>query len=214
MSSFSLASVYSSFQMALDAPWKLRNEIGRLASWPVAWFTLYSSGVNFSPGWKLYGLPIIQRHRGSKVVFGKDAELRSQPRSNPLSPFHPVVLSTRTKTAEIRVGASVGMTGGALIAAEKIIIGDRVTIGANATLIDTDFHPLLADERQKDSTAGQSRPIEIGDDVFIGTQVLILKGTKIGARSVVGAGSVVSGEFPADVIIAGNPASIIRRLTK
>lgn len=51
----------------------------------------------------------------------------------------------------------------------------------------------------------------IGDDVFIGTNCIILKGVTIGARSIIAAGSVVTKSIPADCIAGGNPAKIIRR---
>ena len=59
---------------------------------------------------------------------------------------------------------------------------------------------------------GVSKPIVIEDDVFIGANCLILKGVTIGARSIVAAGSVVTRSVPADCIVGGNPARIIRRL--
>lgn len=59
---------------------------------------------------------------------------------------------------------------------------------------------------------GVSKPIVIEDDVFIGANCLILKGVTIGARSIVAAGSVVTRSVPADCIVGGNPARIIKRL--
>jgi galactoside O-acetyltransferase len=63
-----------------------------------------------------------------------------------------------------------------------------------------------------DPASGASAPVIIEDDVFIGTQVMILKGTRIGKGSVVGAGSVVAGEIPPQVLVAGNPAQVLRQL--
>ena len=56
----------------------------------------------------------------------------------------------------------------------------------------------------------KKRPIIIGDGCFIGSNSIILKGTNLGKNCVVGAGSVVSSSFPDNVIIAGNPATIIK----
>ena len=55
-------------------------------------------------------------------------------------------------------------------------------------------------------------PVEIGENVFMGMSVKVLKGVTIGADSVIGAGSVVTSPIPAGVIAAGNPARVIREL--
>lgn len=61
----------------------------------------------------------------------------------------------------------------------------------------------------------KSAPIEIGDDVLVGANVIILKGVSIGPRSIVAAGSVVTkGIYPADSLIGGNPAKVFRQLGK
>ncbi|MCA9996320.1 MAG: acyltransferase [Anaerolineales bacterium] len=138
--------------------------------------------------------------------------MRSGYATNPLAPNHPVVLSTRTPNARIQIGKDCGFTGATLVAAESIVIGDRVLVGANSTIVDTDFHPLHPHERMLDILNGQHKPIFIEDDVFIGMNCLILKGVRIGRGSVVGAGSVVVSDVPAGVIVAGNPAKIVRTL--
>lgn len=58
----------------------------------------------------------------------------------------------------------------------------------------------------------KNKPIEIDDDVLIGSYSIILKGVHIGARSVIGAGSVVTKDIPADCIAAGNPCRVIKQL--
>jgi acetyltransferase-like isoleucine patch superfamily enzyme len=98
------------------------------------------------------------------------------------------------------------------VAEDRIVIGDRVTVGANSSIVDTDFHPIDAQQRQADPNAGKTAPIVIEDDVFIGMECLILKGAHIGAGSVIGARSVVTGHIPPGVIAAGSPARVIRRL--
>jgi acetyltransferase-like isoleucine patch superfamily enzyme len=58
----------------------------------------------------------------------------------------------------------------------------------------------------------QTAPVTIEDDVWIGAQCIILKGVTIGARSIIGAGSVVTKDIPADCVAAGNPCRIIKEL--
>ncbi len=167
------------------------------------------NGIAWGKNWRVFGLPILQRYAGSKIILGDNIELRSTVRSNPLAPHHPVVLSTRTAHATITIGDGTGLTGATVVAAERIEIGCRVLVGANAVIVDTDFHPLTVEGREKDINAGATSPIQIEDDVFIGTQALILKGVRLGEGCVIGAGSVVTRDVPAGMIAAGNPAKVV-----
>nr|MBW0026557.1 hypothetical protein [Segatella copri] len=78
--------------------------------------------------------------------------------------------------------------------------------------MDNDFHPLSYSDRYpvERKNVIRKRPIVIGEGCFIGANTIILKGTTLGRNVVVGAGSVVCGTFPDNVIIAGNPAKIIK----
>lgn len=94
---------------------------------------------------------------------------------------------------------------------DSIEIGDETLVGANCKIIDNDFHPLDAEKRRANLACDiKKRPIKIGARCFIGTNCIILKGSEIGEDCVIGAGSVVSGTFPAKSVLAGNPAKIIR----
>ncbi len=166
--------------------------------------------MGWGSGWKVFGMPIIQRHRGSTIRLGDRLELRSWPSTNPLAPNHPVVLATRTREAVIEIGDDCGFTGTTLVAAERIRIGNRVLVGANSTITDTDFHPLDPVARAQGPCGAACRPVIIEDDVFIGMNCLILKGVIVGRGSVVGGGSVVVRDVPPGVVVAGNPARVIR----
>lgn len=195
---------------ALANRWKIRLEIARLLMLPVRRLQFLFAGVCWPTGIKLYGAPILQKTAGSTIQIGRNCTLNSSPASNPLAPNHPVLISTRNPGARLLIGEDFGMTGGTLCAAQSLQIGDRVIIGANCVITDTDFHPIDPETRKVDTKAGKTRPTTIGDDVFIGMNCLILKGSHIGNGSVIGAGSVVSGEVPEGVVFAGNPAKFIR----
>jgi maltose O-acetyltransferase len=111
----------------------------------------------------------------------------------------------------------------------NITLGDRVYFNFNCTILDvapvtigadvkfgpgvhvyTATHPLDATERRSGLEFG--RPIEIGADTWIGGGAIICPGVHIGARSVVGAGSVVTKDLPADVVAVGNPCRVIRSI--
>lgn len=199
-------------RLARQTPWKARNELERLLVWPLAWVGMRGSGVQVGQGWQFYGLPIWQKHRESILVLGARASLRSTVRSNPLGATHACILSTRRADAVLTIGDDFGMTGGSIVCEQRITIGNRVLMGANSIITDTDFHPLSAAVRHTHPTQGATAPIYIQDDVFIGMQVLILKGVTVGAGSVIGAGSVVTRDIPAGVIAAGNPCRVVRSL--
>lgn len=202
------------FDELFNAPWRIQNELRRLAALPYIRLLFRLHGIDWGQRWRIFGMPIIQRYRGSRMEFGDGLILRSWYASNPLAPNHPVVLATRRPQAVLRIGRDCGFTGTTLVVAERIEIGDRVAVGANVTLTDTDFHPLDPLERQRDFLAGRHAPVIIEDDVFIGMQSLVLKGVTIGRGSVVGAGSVVVRNVPPGVIVAGNPARVVRRVNE
>ena len=90
-----------------------------------------------------------------------------------------------------------------------------VTIGSNvmfgpAVQVCTATHPMSASERR--TGLEFARPVEVGSDVWIGSGAIICPGIRVGSKSVIGAGSVVTRDIPANVFAAGNPCRIIRNL--
>lgn len=90
----------------------------------------------------------------------------------------------------------------------KVSIGSYSLFGP-AVQIYTPMHPLSARERRE---AEYGKPVDIGEDVWVGGGAIILPGVRIGARTVVGAGSVVTRDLPDGVFAAGNPCRVIRKL--
>lgn len=93
---------------------------------------------------------------------------------------------------------------------DGIEIGDNVLVGSSVTVLDSDFHEI--DPSRRIDGNPKTGKVVIGDNAWIGDRVMILKGTAIGKNSVVAAGAVVSGEFPANVVIGGVPARVIREI--
>lgn len=92
----------------------------------------------------------------------------------------------------------------------EVHIGDRVLLGPNV-MISVTGHPLVAEER---STGAQfSRPIHIGNDVWVGGNVSIMPGVTIGSNVVIGAGSVVTKDIPSGVVAFGVPCRVVREIT-
>lgn len=88
-----------------------------------------------------------------------------------------------------------------------VTIGSRVLFGPSVQIY-TASHPLNPVERSSGIEFG--KPIEIGDDVWVGGSAIICPGVKIGARAVIGAGSVVTKDIPAGVVAAGNPCKVLK----
>jgi galactoside O-acetyltransferase len=91
-----------------------------------------------------------------------------------------------------------------------ISVGADGLFGAEVQIFDSNFHDLHPARRRTGTP--RLAPVEIGPNVFVGMGVKILKGVTVGADSVLGAGAVVSSDIPAGVIVAGNPARVIREL--
>ena len=144
-------------RQTLDTPWKLSCEARRALIYPVVRALFAYNGIPWGCGWRFYGVPILHKHRHSVVRFGSNLDLRSSVWSNPLGPNHPVILTTWAPGAVLEIGDGFGMTGGVICAAERITIGDHIAIGANSTIIDTDFHPLDPATRRMNSAIGTNR---------------------------------------------------------
>lgn len=171
-------------------------------------------GVSLGTGILWLGKPILSLCKGSYMQIGASGLFCSRSSQTALGVNHPIILRTLQPGAKLLIGSEARMSGTTICAAEQVIIGDRCVIGANVTIADTDFHALDPGVRSSDADAvlAVHKPVEIGDDVFIGGGSIVLKGVRIGAGAVVGAGSVVTKAVPELTIVAGNPARPIGRV--
>jgi len=96
-----------------------------------------------------------------------------------------------------------------ILDANKVKFGDNVFIAPNCGFY-TAGHPLDAETRNKGIE--YAKPIEIGNNVWIGGNVVVLPGVKIGDNTVIGAGSVVNKDIPANVVAVGNPCRVIKEI--
>jgi acetyltransferase-like isoleucine patch superfamily enzyme len=174
----------------------------------------YESLVSISSESKLYEKVKIINMQNSKekIVIGKHTHIRGD-------------LVVFASGGRISIGDYCYIGEDSKIwSQDEIEIGNNVLIAHNVNIHDTNSHPINFIERRKDYSeiisSGFSKKNEsiickkiiIGDDVWIGFNSIILKGVEIGARSIIASGTVVTNSIPADVIVAGNPAVIIKTL--
>ncbi len=162
------------------------------------------------------GFSVVYAFRNSTIEFEKDdigggkTVVNSSWLSNMMGLYQRTIIVAR-HGGRITIGSGCGISGSTIYAMDSIKIGNNVLIGGNCKIVDNDFHPLDASIRKRNNPDDiKKAPIIIGDDCFIGANSIILKGTTLGRNCVVGAGSVVSGIFSDNVIIAGNPARVIK----
>jgi len=158
-----------------------------------------------------YGRPLLRILPAAKISVGDNVNFISAPSANlvGLTKRMSMVVLQR---ATLDIGSNTGFSGVSIVCHDSITIGEYCNFGGNVWIWDTDFHSLEWQVRRKTSAGPSTKPIAIGNDVFVGANTIILKGVSIGDRSIIGAGSVVSKDIPADEVWAGNPARLTRKL--
>jgi len=138
---------------------------------------------------------------GDYVGFGWDTA--------PKSGNGGILLEPRSVEAEIIIGSKTLFSNNvSIISMRKVTIGENCLIGDGVSIMDSDFHSIDPEFRMKADAL--NAPVFIGDNVWIGSKVLILRGVSIGKNSVIGAGSVVTKDIPENILAVGVPASKVR----
>lgn len=162
--------------------------------------------VNFN------GMPLVHITDGALVEIGDYCTFNSRNFGYHVNMFSSVKLMADRNGAKIKVGNHTRIHGSCLHAYELIEIGSRCLIAANCQIMDSNGHEISeVNVSNRINTTSGSKPIIIGDDVWIGTGSIILPGVNIGNGSVISAGSVVTKSVPEMCLVGGNPAKVIRR---
>ena len=173
---------------------------------------LWINGVQVDQSVSVSGRIFI-RNEG-KIRIGVGTRINSASWTNPIGGNDRTYLQIM-RGGVLQIGDNSAISNTAITVAESVNIGRNVFIGAGCKIYDTDFHPIEAEFRFGDTvdiTRTKTKRIIIEDGAFIGGHSIILKGTHIGENSVIGAGSVVAGNIPANEIWAGNPARFIKKI--
>lgn len=176
-----------------------------------------------SRAWKYRALSTCTRVSGSpnmiqpvlfvgpgEIVLGEGVQLGW--RRSPLYYTGYCHLEVSAPSSRIELGDRTEFNNNAFLKSEGagIRVGADGLFGANVEIFDSNFHDL--DPARRHGGTARMAPVEIEENVFVGMSVKILKGVRIGADSVIGAGAVVTSSIPAGVIVGGNPARVIREL--
>ena len=168
----------------------------------VWWFNLrLGNRVQFGRNFQTNGQLVIQGP--GRVVFGDNVNAWCHAEKNVLITFRP--------DSVITVGSGTRLNGAGVQAYTQVNIGPRCILGSTVVL-DTDFHPLDPAKRHDPDAPVACAPIEIGENVWLAGQSVVLKGVTIGRNSVVAYRAVVASDVPPNVVVAGNPAKVVKEL--
>ena len=123
--------------------------------------------------------------------------------------IEPVSIYNMCKESNIKIGENVSIIGSHLRINYGLTIGNNTIIAPGTKIIDHD-HQFYPTKRGQEKEVYPGFPIEIGNDVWIGYNVTILKGVKVGDGAIVGAGSVVTKNVDAFTVVGGAPARFIK----
>ena len=138
-----------------------------------------------------------------RVIFGDNINAWCHAEKN--------VLITHSPDALITIGDNCRLTGAGIQAYTRIKIGSRCILGSTL-IFDTDYHPLDPKKRHDREEPVMCAPITIGENVWLAGQSAVLKGVTVGDNSVVAFRAVVVKDVPPNVVVAGNPAKIVKHL--
>ena len=177
--------------------------------WRITRAYLRLRGAELGRNVRCNGFPLVKIREGGRLVIGDDVQINAAPWGN----AHVIAGSTNffvAEGAELRIGNRTGISGSRIVAMERITIGEECMIGAGCLICDSDMHEIpLSSENPI-----RVKPIQIGNQVFLGAQSVILKGVTLGDRCIIGAGSVATKSFATDAITGGNPARLLNKLNQ
>jgi acetyltransferase-like isoleucine patch superfamily enzyme len=159
-----------------------------------AYFRARYPGLTLGKGVQIRGR--IKLRRGIKVTIGDRTRINKRARF--------------AGPGTVTVGADCLLNESWIGCWTSVTIGDRCLI-SNCEIMDNDFHNLDPATRHHPAVPATRAPIVIGENVWIGSDALILKGVHIGSGSVVGAACVVRADVPENVVVTGNPQIIVKR---
>lgn len=178
-------------------------------------YLFYSTRYNIHLGKhvKFYRTPSIYIAKGGALHISDNVALNSDNYRYHLNMHSRCKLLIDRPGGQITIGENTRIHGSCVHAYESITIGRNCLIAANCQIFDGNGHDLSFDNvSNRIYTVGVSKPVIIEDNVWLGTNVVVLPGVTIGQGSVISANSVVHKDIPQMVIAGGNPIQIIKKM--
>lgn len=184
-----------------------KNRIGQYVWWIINTINAKWWRVKLGKNQTYRGKVNFRVWLNSQITIGDNCLFYNSHNDNWIGIYCPCIISTLTQGANLKIGNNCGLSGTVVGCAKSIVIGDNVRMGANTLITDTDWHT-------DDYRTGSNKEVIIEDNVWLGYGVKVLKGVHIGKNSVVGAGSIVTHDIPANVIAAGNPCKVVKQINE
>lgn len=161
-------------------------------------------GINFGKNVSFRGMAILFRSPGTLISIGDNCTFNSNSRFNFRGINHCCILQT-AKEGSIEIGKNCGFSGVSIVSSIGVKIGNNVLCGTNVMIGDRndheDIYPWFKPTR-----------IEIGNNVWIGMNSVIMKGVTIGNNVIIGSNSLVTKDIPPNVIAVGSPCKPINQM--
>jgi len=188
-----------------------------------AWFKWrMKNHFSFGDGCDIY-TPVIRFHGQGRVVFDDGciiepggfgvhfrvenrARVRFGPRSWIRTFYAPNVFNCGEAGATIEIGDDALFSGVFISAKKSVRIGEHFLAAFGSRIMDSDFHDI------DENTTERTSPVRIGDYVWLGADVVVLRGVTIGSHTVIGTGSLVTSDIPDHCFAAGRPAKPIKTI--
>jgi maltose O-acetyltransferase len=178
--------------------WRLKAKLGS-----------YRAGGQIVFGKTKIKVPLACAGNKGTIIIGDKSSFGDK--YAPMSGDGRILLQARERATDITIGLNTSFSNNvSMIARESISIGNDFLCGDGVRIMDSDFHEVAPEQRLIGK--GKTSSIVIGNNVWLGSGVMILKGVIIGDHSIVASGSVVTKNVPGRVIVGGIPSQVIRQI--
>jgi len=190
-------------------PFRIFEDIFEIYAYPL--IVALKPAVTVRGRIRVRGPAIIEVVKGASLTINNNVTLDSKNRGYHINMHSPVKIIADRTGAAIVIGENTKIHGACIHAYNSVTIGKNCLIAANTQIIDGNGHDLsFPNVHDRINTTGDSKPIVIEDNVWIGANCIILPGVSIAKGSVIAAGSVVTKDIAPYVVAGGTPAKVIK----